>query len=273
MEFDSIEAQAGYLTLPPENQLLYKIISVENLLTSIKDSYLYFNRVDSYSDQHIANADIHDGEQLPRDRPYNATTKFFGNPQKTLEIYNDEFRAKSYACCFSLEESKFIWDHYANDSKQGKVCIVFDFNKLRMAINESLRGKEFFFQHNDDFYRQVLCVNYGLVTYEERITYAYTGHKQRIAHPIQYLYFKDRKEYCSEKELRISLSPISVRRFFVDGVEDPEFPIDVLVDFDFEKAVMSGAILKILVQPSLDVDRIKPQLNKIYHIVSKSSLY
>jgi hypothetical protein len=44
----SIEPHAGLLTLPPEGQLLYKIMTVENLLRSNGGSYLRFNRVDSY---------------------------------------------------------------------------------------------------------------------------------------------------------------------------------------------------------------------------------
>jgi hypothetical protein len=43
----SIEPHAGLLTLPPEGQLLYKIMTVENLLRSNGGSYLRFNRVDS----------------------------------------------------------------------------------------------------------------------------------------------------------------------------------------------------------------------------------
>jgi hypothetical protein len=57
-----IEPHAPLLRLPPEGQLLYKIMTVENLLRSIEGGYLHFNRVDSYTD--LLNGDPHDGQQL-----------------------------------------------------------------------------------------------------------------------------------------------------------------------------------------------------------------
>ena len=61
-----IEPHAPLLRLPPEGQLLYKVMTAENLLRSIKGGYLHFNRVDSYTD--LSNGDPHDGEQPPGDR-------------------------------------------------------------------------------------------------------------------------------------------------------------------------------------------------------------
>ena len=61
-----VEPHAPLLTIPPDGQLLYKIMSVENLLRSIVGNYLHFNRVDSYSD--FPGADPHDGRQLPEDQ-------------------------------------------------------------------------------------------------------------------------------------------------------------------------------------------------------------
>src|SRR5215207_2376511 len=51
----SIEPHAPLLCIPPEDQLLYKVMTVENLLRSVAGNYLHFNRVDSYSD--LPNAD------------------------------------------------------------------------------------------------------------------------------------------------------------------------------------------------------------------------
>lgn len=45
-----IEPHAGLLMQPPEDQLLYKVMTAENLLRSISGAYLHFSRVDSYSD-------------------------------------------------------------------------------------------------------------------------------------------------------------------------------------------------------------------------------
>ena len=63
----SVEPHAPLLTIPPDGQLLYKILSVENLLRSIVGNYIHFNRVDSYAD--FPGADPHDGQQLPKDQP------------------------------------------------------------------------------------------------------------------------------------------------------------------------------------------------------------
>ena len=41
----SVEPHAPMLNVPPENQSLYKLITVENLLHSIIGNYLHFNRV------------------------------------------------------------------------------------------------------------------------------------------------------------------------------------------------------------------------------------
>jgi len=66
----SVEPQAPLLTQPSDGQLLYKIISVENLLRSIVGNYLHFNRVNSYKD--FPGADLDDGRQLPEDQQGNA---------------------------------------------------------------------------------------------------------------------------------------------------------------------------------------------------------
>lgn len=68
-----LETHAGLLRVPPEEQQLFKVMSVENLLRSIEGSYLHFNRVDSYSDG--LGADPHDGEQLRTDRAGNEAAR------------------------------------------------------------------------------------------------------------------------------------------------------------------------------------------------------
>jgi len=62
-----IEPHAGMLPVPPPGQLLYKVMSIENFLRSVKESYLYFNRVDSYKD--FPGADPHDGRQACKPSP------------------------------------------------------------------------------------------------------------------------------------------------------------------------------------------------------------
>ena len=121
----SIEPHAAMLTSPPIDQLLYKIMSIENFLRSIRDGYLYFNRVDSYND--FPGSDPNDGRQLPQDEVGNAETRFEKNPGFTAKHYYDQARARTYACCFSLKNSDYIWKNYANGSERGKIGIVFNF--------------------------------------------------------------------------------------------------------------------------------------------------
>ena len=121
----SIEPHAPLLSIPPEVQLLYKVMTVENLLRSVTGNYLHFNRVDSYSD--FQNADENDGQQMPKDQPANAAARLQKDPDFSAADYYDQSRARTYACCFSIENSDYIWKNYANGSAKGKVSVVFEF--------------------------------------------------------------------------------------------------------------------------------------------------
>jgi hypothetical protein len=132
-----VEPHASLLCLPPEGQLLYKVMTVENLLRSIKGGYLHFNRVDSYTDP--SNGDPHDGEQPPGDRSGNEISRFARAPDFTGADYCDRCRARTYACCFSLENSEYIWANYGKGGAKGSVGVVFDFAKLRATINRGLQ--------------------------------------------------------------------------------------------------------------------------------------
>lgn len=129
-----VEPHAPLLKLPSDVHLLYKMMSVENLLRSIVGNYLHFNRLDSYTD---LGADPHDGQQLPVDQQGNAQVKFAKAPRLSAADYYDQSRIRTCACCFSVENSDFIWRKYANGSKKGKVCIVFHFGKLRARVNQT----------------------------------------------------------------------------------------------------------------------------------------
>src|SRR4051812_7771585 len=100
-----IEPHAYMLTVPPDDQLLYKMMTIENLLQSVKYTYLHLNRVDSYNG--FSRADMHDGQQLPKDRLGNEKTKFEMAPEYTAAHYYDQARNRTYACCFSLENSDY----------------------------------------------------------------------------------------------------------------------------------------------------------------------
>ena len=104
--YPRIEPHQHLLTLPAKNQSLFKIMSVENLITSINEQYLHFQRVDCYSD--FPNADRHDGEQLKTDRLANKSSSFEKAPYYHMADYYDKCRKRTYACCFSLENSYYI---------------------------------------------------------------------------------------------------------------------------------------------------------------------
>jgi hypothetical protein len=145
---------------PPDGQLLYKVMTVENLLLSIVGNYFHFNRVDSYVD--LLNADPCDGQQLPIDKSVNARARFEKAADFSAGDYYDTSRARTYACCFSMENSNYIWEHYGNGDAKGKVCIVFEFGKLRARLNQTLQPGNAALEYNGNRCLQIFSVNYGV---------------------------------------------------------------------------------------------------------------
>lgn len=158
-----IESHAPLLNMPPGDQLLYKMMTAENLLRSIDGNYLHFNRVDSYVD--FPGADPFDGKQPPKDHQISAGAKFEKAPDFSAADYYNQSRSRTYACCYSLENSEFIWENYANNSPIGKVCIVFNFGKLRKCLNNTLQSNNAALVYNGNQCRQIFSLNYGIVEY------------------------------------------------------------------------------------------------------------
>ena len=73
MHLGGVEAHAPLLTISPDGQLLYKIVSVENLLRSSSVTTFTLTASNRYKDS--PGADPHDGRQLPKD-PTMAALKF-----------------------------------------------------------------------------------------------------------------------------------------------------------------------------------------------------
>ncbi len=111
-----VEPHAQLLSSPDDEELLYKVMSVENLLNSIANSYLHFNRVDDYND--FPGADLNDGRQLPKDKPGNSASSFEMSPEFSAENYYDQSRSRTYACCFSIKNSSYIWENYATNNEK-----------------------------------------------------------------------------------------------------------------------------------------------------------
>jgi hypothetical protein len=244
-----IEPHGPLLQAPPSGQLLYKIMKAEHLLASIEGKYLHFNRVNSYVD--FPDADSTDGEQLPGDRPGNAATRFAKAPDFSVADYYDRSRGRTYACCFSLENSNHIWSTYANGSRHGKVGLVFDFDKLRATLNSTLASGGAALICNGMQCRQFFSINYGVVEYVDRASHR--TNETMSSNPIIYTYSKDR-QFAKEKELRVSLSALGVGHFVLNDGTILDFPPSLQTSFDFGIAIGDGTIQEILCGP--DVDRL-----------------
>lgn len=246
----SIEPHAALLNVPPEGQLLYKAMSAENLVRSILGRYLHFNRVNAYSD--FPGADPHDGEQLGNDRQSNSAMKFAKAPHFSIEKYYDQSRDRTYACCFSLENSDHIWKEY------GDVCVAFQFGKLRATLNRTLQTGNSALIYNGTRCKQIFSVDYGIVGYVD-----WDSHRENVPNPIKYTYLKDRKRFSEDRELRICLSALGMGQFALADGTSIDFPQHLQLDFDFRAAIADGTIQQILYGPNCDVDSLRGELRKV----------
>jgi hypothetical protein len=252
-----IEPHAPLLTASSAGQRLFKLMQAEHLVQAIEGGYLHFNRVDAYAD--FLTADRDDGAELPRDRLSNQATCFEKAPDFTLSDYYARSRARTYACCLSLENSDYIWRHYGRGSPIGQVGLEFDFDKLRATLNQQLAGAATL-MCGDIQCRQIFSVNYGVVAYVDRL--AHRANAERAANPIQYAYLKDAC-YDPERELRITLAALGMGRFTLADGREIEFPPTLQLAFDYRRAFAEGAICQILVAPDTDRARLTEELGRL----------
>lgn len=99
-------------------------------------NYLHFNCVANYDD--FPRADINDGAQPPNERPVNASSSFVHDPEYNMEKYFDDSRSRTYACCFSTNNSKHLWENSGNHNDTPKICIIFDYIKLKTMLNATM---------------------------------------------------------------------------------------------------------------------------------------
>jgi hypothetical protein len=253
-----VEPHAGLLRAPSDEQSLYKVSTVENLLSSLVGNYLHFNRVDSYPD--FPGADVHDGEQLPEDKPLNRSARFQKAPDFSLAHYYDQSRARTYAFCTSLENTDHIWATYGNGSARGKVCVVFSFGKLRARLNPTLQPGNSGLLYNGVRCHQIFSVNYGIVDYVDWKTYR--ANAKVAPNPIVYTYLKD-TQFSREKELRISLSALGIGNFALNDDAIMQFPPSLQLTFDFKAALGDGTIQQLLLSPETDVAFLNAELKKL----------
>jgi hypothetical protein len=260
----SLEPHAPLLTVPRDGQLLYKVMTVENLLRSIIGNYLHLNRVDSYAD--FPGVDKHDGQPLPKDQQGNEGTRFAKAPDFSAADYYTQSRGRTYSCCFSLENSDFIWNNYANGSAKGKVCVVFGFGSLRATLNQTLRPENSVLEYNSNRCNQIFSVNYGIVEYVEWKTHQ--ANTEHLPNPIKYTYLKD-KQFSGEKELRISLSALGIGQFALKDGSAMRFPPSLQLAFDFRSAIADHTIQQILFAPDSDSDFLQAELHKLRIVPKK----
>jgi hypothetical protein len=255
-----VEPHGHLLRQPEPDQLLFKVVKVRNLIDMLKKNYLHFQRVDTYTD------DMADGEQLPLDRLVGAGISFEKTPAYTLEKYYDCARARTYACCFSLENSAYIWEHFA--PARDAVCLVFDFGKLRQGLNASIQASldnHGLLVHEENHFKQIFSINYGVVEYIDRQAHAL--HPVRIANPIQFTFLKDKGRYASEKELRVALSALGIGQFVLNNGAEMAFPQVLQMCFDYREAFLGRAITEILCPPDFvdaqHVDTLRSEMAKL----------
>ncbi len=94
-----IEEHAGLLKKTQKGTSLYKIVSLHYFCDMIKNDYLYFTRVDTYSD------DSRDSDLPDRDKEIGKKSRFVSDPNSSIVDHYEICRSKTYACCFSTENT------------------------------------------------------------------------------------------------------------------------------------------------------------------------
>ena len=201
------------------------------------------------------------GSQLPKDQQGNSCARFERAPDFSGANYYDQSRERTYACCFSLENSDFIWKNYANCSERGKACVVFEFGKLRSTLNQTLQPGDAALEYNGNKCHQIFSVNYGIVDYIEWDVYQVNI--EHLPNPIRYTYLKDKKRFSKEKELRISLSALGIGQLVLRDGSTIQFPPSLQLAFDFKAAIADGTIQQILYAPDSDSDFLQAELDKL----------
>lgn len=232
-------------------------MTAENFLRSIDGAYLHFNRVDCYGDG--PGADPHDGAQLPKDQPSNATVGFEKAPEFTAAHYYDRSRSRTYACCFGLENADYLWNNYGNGGRHGKIGLEFSFGLLRSRLNAFMASKEVKIVQGAVICHQIFDINYGVVKYID-----WNNHRtntERLPNPIEYTYMKAEK-FGREKELRVSLSTIGMGHFLLNDGSSMMFPRSTQLHFDFHAAFTDGTIRRLLCVPETDLAYLRAEMER-----------
>ena len=250
----SIEPHAYLLKKPGENTPLYKIVSFKNFADMVENEYLYFRRVDTYHD------DKRDSDQPDKDKEVSEKSKFENALDYTAKNYYDSCRSKTYACCFSTENTSHLWEHYG-ESDPNAICLVLDAHKLINYLNSNFDETRLIY--NNKRLINFFFINHGIVTYGN---FDNVFLKKHLPNPIEYVYFKDAEKYSEEKEFRISLSCLGVCKYVLLDGTDFTFPESLKLAFNFSEAIREGVIKEItLNSKSGNNEEIKSNLNAIFN--------
>lgn len=218
------------LKQPAHNSFLFKIVKFENGIDMIKNGYIYFNCVTKYSAD-ATDAKMPNKEKNIRSIPYE------NNPNITLYDTDNSVRKNTYACCFALSESQYIWNKFGEENS---LCLVFNYNKLYSYLQNNyldLNYLENAKEHPCNF-----TINCGCVTYIDR-NEAITKSGENLRNIYENAFYKDRG-FKNEKEFRIALYRKCLS----------QTPQDYLkLDFDWEYLLSSGGLVKISSKPIFNI--------------------
>jgi hypothetical protein len=196
LEWGNVEPHASMLRQPAAGQQLFKIMRLGDFVKSVAENYLHFQRVDSYKD--FPTADAQDGDQPPYNRAVNSGITFEKAPHYSPAHYYDSCRGRTYASSFSLENSNLIWQRYGESDPVGKVCVRFDFARLRAVLNETIGNNPGLsaLMVGDIRCKQIFFINYGLVDYLDITTVQ--ANAERLVNPLTYVHMKDAARFAGE---------------------------------------------------------------------------
>lgn len=260
-EHGNVEPHAGLLNQPSDDKQLFKIMKVSDFIRSVSNSYLHFQRVDSYKD--FPTADAYDGEQPAKDRAVNASVTFEKAPDYSAADYYDKCRARTYACSFSLINSRLIWERYGVGDPVGKICIVFNFGKLKSVLNQTVGnvpGQSALMVGNIQC-KQFFYINYGMIEYVD--TSAIQTNISRLSNPIVYAYMKDKDQFSGENELRITMAALGIGNFALADNTVINFPSCMGLSFDFRRAYADGTIAYLISQNNEVACHLAQELEKL----------
>ena len=115
----SVNSHAPLLKKPDDKQLLYKVIPSKYFFAMLKGNYLHFRRTDVYKDK--IGDDLRDSDLTDSDKIISEKSTFEKSPNYTLKNYYESLRAKTYVCCFSTQNSDYLWKEYGGGDNNA-VC-------------------------------------------------------------------------------------------------------------------------------------------------------